>query len=193
MSKPREWWIAELNNGEYDEAWRSNKIFPSVDPVRVIEYLAVCKIPVGDKFAQVDFSDYGLLSRFQWHLKPDKKTFYAQTNVKIGGKNVGVSMHRLVCGLVNSEVDHKNRDGLDNRRENLRFATPQQNQCNRVRKNAVGFRGVAKHGAGFMAQIQVNGKRLHKYGFKTPEEAARAYDELSKEHHGEFGIRNFKD
>lgn len=143
----------------------------------------------------VDEEDRPFLERFNWQVKPDKNTYYLKTNVKIGGKTTTISMHRLICGLVSSDIDHINRDGLDNRKANLRFATKAENSRNRVRKNLVGYRGVykPKDSPFFAVQIQINGKKHHERGFETAEEAARRYDELSKEHHGEFGIRNFKD
>lgn len=142
-----------------------------------------------------DAEDRQFLERFKWHIKKDKKTSYVYTNVKIGGKQTSLSMHRLICGLVASEIDHINRDGLDNRKENLRFCSSKQNQCNRVRQNSHGYRGVylPKNSSNFAFQIQFDGKKYQKSGFATAEAAARAYDEKSKEVHGEFGIRNFAD
>lgn len=150
---------------------------------------------IGEHTVFCDSEDYAFLIRFNWTIQPDKKNFYARTNVNIGGKQTTVSMHRLVCSLVNSEIDHKNRNGLDNRKENLRFCTSKQNQCNRHRKNKFGFRGVYKaaNEKHYSYQIQIDGKKYHERGFKTAEEAAKAYDLKSKELHGEFGIRNFKD
>lgn len=143
----------------------------------------------------VDEEDFCFLSRYTWHIKPDKNTFYAFTNVHIGGRTTSISMHRMITGFKKSGVDHRNRNGLDNRKENLRFATNRQNSCNRIRANRHGYRGVYRPtgSRGWGCQIQTEHKRIHRYGFKTPEDAAREYDKLSKEHHGEFGIRNFKD
>ncbi len=147
------------------------------------------------KVAIVDAEDYQFLMRYKWHTKPDKQTFYAYTNITIGGKNARVGMHRLITGMSSSQIDHKNRNGLDNRKENLRFCSKKQNSFNRARKNKFGYRGVFKvhNSPNYSVQIQVNGKRRHAHGFKTPEDAARKYDEFNKELHGEFGIRNFKD
>lgn len=136
-----------------------------------------------------------IILKYTWHIRKDKLTKYAFTNVKIGNKNFGVSMHRLLTGMSSSEVDHINRNGLDNRISNLRFATKQQNSYNRVRKNKYGYRGVfkPKKSPHYSFQIQFNGKKFTKNGFKTAEDAARAYDLKNKELHGEFGIRNFED
>lgn len=143
----------------------------------------------------VDAEDYPVVSRFTWHIKKDKKTFYAYTNIKIGGKQCGLSLHRLLTGIKESQCDHINRNGLDNRKENLRYATNKENSCNRVRENKYGFRGVykPKKSPNFSFHIQKGDIRIRKHGFKTAEDAAKEYDKLSKELHGEFGIRNFKD
>lgn len=143
----------------------------------------------------VDEEDFAFLSRFKWSVCKDKKTYYAKTNFFLYGKNYGVTMHKLITCMRNTMIDHKNRNGLDNRKENLRFCTARQNSYNRVRTNKLGFRGVykTKRSPNYSYQIQANGKRYHKHGFKTAEEAAREYDRLNRELHGEFGIRNFKD
>lgn len=110
-------------------------------------------------------------------------------------RQTGIRMHRLITGLRAGEIDHRNRNGLDNRKENLRFATPTQNSANRVRKNKLGYRGVVfiKDQNTYAVQLQFNGKKIYKRGFATAEDAAREYDKISKELHGEFGIRNFED
>lgn len=148
---------------------------------------------VGSHLIIVDDEMIPILSKFTWHIQKNKQTFYAYTNVKIGGRATSLSMHRLLTGMTSGIVDHKNRNGLDNRLENLRFATKRQNSYNRARKNKTGFRGVYRHRDKFACQIQAGEVRIDKTGFNTAEEAARMYDKLSKELHGEFGIRNFKD
>lgn len=142
----------------------------------------------------VDEGDYDFLMLFKWSVRKNKSTYYAISSAWFG-KRHGMCMHRLLTGLRNVMVDHKNRNGLDNRRSNLRFCTARENSYNRVRKNSYGYRGVYKpaNSSNFAFQIQANGKKFHKRGFKTAKEAARAYDILNKELHGEFGIRNFKD
>lgn len=143
----------------------------------------------------VDEDDAPMIQRYTWHIRSNKGTFYANTNCWIRGKSFGLSMHRLITGMRKGMIDHKNRNGLDNRKENLRFCSARENSYNRVRKNQLGYRGVYKpaNSSNFAMQIQANGKRYHKRGFKTAEEAARYYDKLNRELHGEFGIRNFKD
>lgn len=80
-----------------------------------------------NKFAKVSKEDYGLLMNFTWGLN---KSGYAVS--KIRGKEV--RMHRLVLNVTDPEiiVDHKDRDRLNNCRENLREFTPTQNSNNRT-------------------------------------------------------------
>lgn len=143
----------------------------------------------------VDDEDYAFLSRFSWYVRKDKNVYYVFTNIYFNNKKSQISMHRLITGIRNVQIDHRNRNGLDNRKSNLRAASASQNSINHIRKNKFGFRGVfkPKKSPNYSFQIQVDGKRVTKNGFKTPEAAAREYDKWSKEAHGEFGIRNFKD
>ena len=95
------------------------------------------------------------------------------------------------------EIDHKNRNRLDNRRENLRICTHSQNMANRRRSknNTSGYKGVSWDTVhkGWHSQIggrKINGKTLGL--FDIPEDAARAYDEAAKKLYGEFAILNFE-
>ena len=93
-------------------------------------------------------------------------------------------------------VDHINRDAHDNRRENLRFATKQQNNCNRKikRNNTSGYKGVYHNLRSayrpWIASVTLNGKRKYSKGFATPREAAEEYNRMAKEIHGEFASLN---
>jgi hypothetical protein len=102
-------------------------------------------------------------------------------------------MHKLLTGW--DETDHKNGNGLDNQRKNLRSATRPQNLWNKGRRsdNTTGFKGVTKEAHGWRAVIKANGKRRHLGYFTSPELAARAYDAAAVEMHGEFARLNFPD
>jgi HNH endonuclease/AP2 domain len=145
-----------------------------------------------NKNAMVDIGDFDWLNQWNWRVTWNEENcqFYAVRSK--GRKNI--LMHRQIMGFP-KEVDHGNRDGLDNRRENLRACTSSQNKMNtRIRKNSrTGFRGVhiRPENGRFSAQIQLNGKANRLGCFATAEEAARVYDKAAKELHGEFATLNF--
>lgn len=94
-----------------------------------------------------------------------------------------------------SMIDHENTDGSDNRWLNLREATHAQNCMNAQKRsdNSSGFKGVSfsRERGKFVAQINRAGKRTHVGIFDTAEEAAKAYDNAARLHHGEFARVNF--
>ena len=146
-------------------------------------------------FAQVDDADFDWLNQWKWCAVSNYSKYkraYAARSVKEGPKWRTVRMHRLILGITDSEVlgDHRNGDSLDNRRSNLRTATPQQNSFNQriSRSNKSGFKGISydQNTGSWQAKITVN--RRHKYlgRFKTPAEAAQAYTNAAQEIHGEF-------
>lgn len=90
-------------------------------------------------------------------------------------------------------VDHINRDKLDNRIANLRVATYAQNMRNAKKRsdNSSGYKGVRNQNQKFTATIWKDGSPIHIGVFETKEQAARAYDDAAKVHHGEFASLNF--
>lgn len=133
----------------------------------------------------VDDEDYTYLSEYRWYIYP-KRYAHCFTLAR--------DMHKLIAermGLV-GRIDHRNRDKLDNRRENLRLATQSQNMANfgPTSRNSSGYRGVNRvHGR--WAATLIHGEQKWRLGlFETPEEAAVAYDIKAMEIHGEFAYRN---
>lgn len=141
------------------------------------------------------------LAELKWYVQicmPNGEPQYAiRKRPTKNGKRGIVIMHRVVLEralgrqLTEDEyVDHKNGNGLDNRRTNLRVASPAQNKRNQrlYKNNLSGLKGVRKptKGKKWAARIRHNGK-LHNLGyFNTPEDAHEAYCEAAKRLHGEF-------
>lgn len=105
-------------------------------------------------------------------------------------------LHRVILArklerdelLPHEQVDHINRNGLDNRRENLRLVTPSENQHNKgkYKNNTSGYKGVFKSGKRWGARIKINRKYIYLGYFDTPELAYETYCEATKKYHGEF-------
>lgn len=131
--------------------------------------------------AIIDDADFPFISRFKWCAHKRRKGYVAVRNIKIPGKGWRpINMSRFLLNPSdNSFVDHINGNGLDNRRANLRFATPAQNQYNRAKnKNSASrFKGVRRDGKGhWMAAITYKRKAIHLGTFSTEKTAAHAYD-----------------
>lgn len=149
--------------------------------------------------ALIDDEDYDLVSAYQWYATTSERghTQYAITRYGYGrGGWKTLRMHALVMGTdpEGREIDHRNRDGLDNRRTNLRWATKAQRRWNQgVRRDSQsGFKGVhLLRGRYWTATIRQFGKQLHLGYFPDAESAARAYDQKARELHGEFAYQNF--
>lgn len=108
-----------------------------------------------------------------------------------------VRLHRYIMERIldrkldnHEEIDHINCNGLDNRRENLRIATSNQNAKNkkRYKTNKTGCKGVHwdESRRKYRAQIQVNKKKIMLGQYDTLEEAQKSYQDAAIKYHGEF-------
>lgn len=146
--------------------------------------------------AIVDAEDYAWLILYKWNAYYDRdtKSYYAVTSLqdKTTGRRYTQGMHRTIMGLQYGDgrmVDHiAGGSTLDNRRSNLRIADASQNQFNsRMRKdNSSGYKGVARYGSLWRAQIRHAGKNRYLGTFATPEAAYAAYCEEARKYRGEF-------
>jgi hypothetical protein len=157
------------------------------------------KIDLGEReWAIVDPQDYYWLSNFKWSVVGYDEHIYAARIIRKTeyGRIKTVYLHREIMkapkGLL---VDHRNNDGLDNRRTNLRLATHSQNCCNRPKKanTSSRFTGVffMKQRNRWRALIKHHRKSIFLGYYKNDIAAAKAYDEAAKKYHGEFARLNF--
>lgn len=150
------------------------------------------------KYALVDPGDFYWLNSFDWFTKKNSKSFYAVRMDNESAKwGKTVTMHRQIMGFPEGLlVDHRNRDGLDNQRSNLRIATRCQNRCN-TNINKVGcssqYRGVHwdKQVKRWRAALQSQGKYIGLGYFDSEIAAAKAYDAAARKYHKDFAMLNF--
>ena len=160
--------------------------------------------------AIVDDADYERLAKYKWHAQKGRNGYYANRFHTIEGlfeagsggrrrKRVLVTMARqilLMCSEDRREPDHKNHNTLDNRRENLRIATRQQNMWNKSKKEGCrsGYIGVRKNkdcgGRWSTGIIDTFGKYQHIGTFDTEEQAALAYNAECLAQRGDFAVLN---
>lgn len=138
--------------------------------------------------------DYELVSQYNWYEKKSKNTSYAQANYKKDTKWIKITMHRLIMGFPDKQVDHANHNGLDNRRENLRLCTHSQNMMNMNQKrNRLGIKGIIKNDKKFQVRVSVNNIRRTFGSYWTLEDAVKVYDSCLHYLHKEFAMTNSKE
>ena len=158
-----------------------------------VEGRKAIEIPLTRGKATIIDPEDAYLAAWRWR---SNSYSYAVRDQLVDGKRATVFMHNLIlpsdCGM---DVDHINRNPLDNRRANLRLATRGQNNANRStqRNNTSGFRGVGwwKTRGKWRAIIKVNGRTRTIGVFDDPIAAAKARDSVALDAFGSFAVLNF--
>lgn len=147
--------------------------------------------------ALVDDEDFDRVNQFSWHHDAGRafRNVVKTTNKIVSRKTQ--KMHRFILELSDPQikVDHKNRNALDNRKENLRIATTSQNNANKEKylgDCSSKYKGVyySKDRNKWMAYIRIDGKMKNLGRFSLEEDAALAYNRAALEAFGEFAVLN---
>jgi hypothetical protein len=159
--------------------------------------IPLCGPKAQGRMAFVDDEDYDLVVRFKWYVDEHHRRGrdsgpYAIANTYRDARHTSIFMHNLIMGTVG--VDHRNHDGLDNQRHNLRVATPSQNLGNQRPQTGRSskYKGVYWNGPRqkWHARIKIHGKQINLGLYVCEEDAARAYDAAALLHFGEFAYVN---
>ncbi len=154
--------------------------------------IAVAEIPLTKGMvAIVDDGDVAILNPYSWCASYRRGGIWYASGL-VDGKRM--DMHRFLMNAPNGWVDHRNHDGLDNRRANLRIATPSQNIANSRKHGTTTssrYKGVSLFKRTGQWTAQIGKPKRHLGYFATEESAALAYDRAAIEVWGEFANPNF--
>jgi hypothetical protein len=147
-----------------------------------------------DKFAMIDDKHFDLVSKYNWYFNSEG---YAIGYIPPRGRII--SMHKLILpSIEGKEIDHRDGNKLNNRNDNLRYATRTQNHANRHKKSrrkysnykGVGYRNDRFRRKPWKAVVCVNGKVIRIGDYSTEEEAVIAYNQKATEVFGEYAYLN---
>ncbi len=150
-------------------------------------------------YAIVDEDDYNNLIIHNWFCYKNRNTIYAARNIpRPNGTQYIQPLHREVMGLLEGDgfiVDHINRNGLDNRKTNLRIVSCSLNNHNRKlqRNNTSGYYGVSWHKESqkWCASISLHNKAIWVGLFPDAKSAAIARDIEALKLYGASATLNF--
>lgn len=147
----------------------------------------IVHIQIKDRVCLIDLADLELVSQHRWHL--DSKG-YATTSVSKGRMRFTYTLHRLLMGFPEVQVDHADRNKLNNCRQNLRLASGSQNKANVgiSTRNSSGYKGVSwdNRSNKWRAQISYQNKLIYLGLYLTKEEAFEIRKTKALELFGEF-------
>jgi hypothetical protein len=140
----------------------------------------------------IDDEDYERVSMFSWSAYSTNGLWYVSRKDE---NRKTIYLHRFILNVTSEmHVDHKNRNGLDNTKANLRVATRYQNMSNvkRCSRNTSGYKGVhwCKHQQKWVAMIGSGGLRFNLGSFDSPRLAAIVYNAAALEYHADFARLN---
>lgn len=157
-------------------------------------------LPLSKGSCIIDLEDYYKVSQYTWNdSAKGSNTNYIVTTIGTRKNNnrKTLRLHRVLMSESNfSFIDHKNGDGYDNRKDNLRFCTRSDNAANskKMRKKVTSvYKGVRwfHKTLKWKSCLRINGKLISLGTFKHEIDAALAYDLGATKYFGEFAKTNF--
>lgn len=152
-----------------------------------------------DLLVKVDDDAYELLRQVKWYLNGDGYAAGINSRKFAGVFGLGWPhaplMHRILRLLPDGpEIDHRDKDRLNNQKHNLREASKSQNQMNsRSRPGTSIFKGVCwdSRDRCWRSTIVLDGAQTYLGAYSSEPAAARVYDRAARHLFGEFALLNF--
>lgn len=149
-----------------------------------------------NKTALVDDADHIKLCQFKWYAAYISGKWYAARNIKVDGRYRMLLMHQAILPADGVIRDHKDGNGLNNQRDNLRICTYSENAQNSKSKSVFKtspFKGVSwsRQKMKWRSEITVLGRRIFLGLHPLEIDAAKAYDAAARIYFGEFARTNF--
>lgn len=144
-------------------------------------------------YVRVDREDYEYLKQFRWYLFQSEKWKYAIRGEFRNGVTKTIFMHREILKIKDSNVyvDHRDHDGLNNRKENLRVSDNRHNQYNVSKKknSHQKYKNIRFLGNDtWQVRMRIpNGRRIERVAH-SEEEAVKLYNDLALKYHGEYAV-----
>lgn len=157
--------------------------------------MKIIKTKTGEEVLLSDCS-YEAVKNYSWKIVNGRAARTGMGEKKSCGKwkRPTIYMHRMVMSAPDGvQVDHINRNPLDNRIENLRFCSSVENNRNRASSTGLSkYKGVTfdKRRKKWYAQTKLSGKRVHLGTFENERDAAIAYNVYAQRNFGEFALLN---
>jgi hypothetical protein len=142
----------------------------------------------------IDLEDVEKCKKYKWYMKNCNNKLYVIG--RIDGKST--RLHRYILDFYGDlDIDHKDGDGLNNKRNNLRIATRQENMMNQrvlPKNNTSGHIGIwfNKKNNKYTSQIKVNRKGIHLGEYSILEDAIKARKEAEIKYFGENKFANYE-
>lgn len=151
-----------------------------------------------NRFAVVDDADYDRVRKHVWYARKNQTgNWYAATTIRINGKRKQIHMHKFLLNIMGRYplVDHVDRDGLNNRRCNLRISTHQQNTRHSVKRRGHYtsiHKGVCWSSSDrrWLCQVGLGNRKMYRKMFKNEIDAAKEYNRIAREVFGSYAILN---
>lgn len=165
------------------------------NPVTIENGIAFITLPTGQT-TMIDETDLDLVSARSWSALPAGKKTYARVTVKKAGRSKSLLMHRLIMDPPEGfQIDHRDGDGLNNRRSNLRICTASENRCNQGKlggNHSSQFKGVSwnREKKRWQALLAYEGRREFLGYFTNEYDAAQAYNFAASTLHSAFACPN---